>query len=255
MPCYNEAECLRQTAGELLSVFAVAQVPFQLVLVDNGSRDATGEIIDELIKAGQPVTKVVVPANQGYGNGVLEGLRRCETPFVGFLCADGQVAADEALEAYQLARNSAKPAMAKVRRRFRKDSWRRKLISMVYNLGMQLIFGWMGGIDLNGNPKVLPREVYQTMDLQSKDWFLDPEMMIKATYLGVRILEFDVEGHARRGGKSNVRFSTILNFIANVARYRFGGALTEWKKSARREEWIRRASGAASTGAASGART
>ena len=255
MPCYNEAECLRQTAGELLSAFAQAQIPLQLVLVENGSLDGTGAIIDEYIVHGQPVTKVLVPVNRGYGNGVLEGLRRCEAPLVGMLCADGQVSAEEAVATYKQARAASRPTLAKVRRRFRQDSWRRKLVSVIYNLGMQITFGWLGSIDLNGSPKVMPRDVYEAMDLKSKDWFLDPEIMIKAKYLGVRVFEHDAEGLSRRGGKSNVRYTTILNFLLNIARYRFGGELREWKKSARRAAWMQRAASAASPDAEGRMRT
>ncbi len=241
MPCYNEADCLRETAGEIINAFAQAQIPLQLVLVENGSLDGTGKVIDALIAEGNPVTKVHVPVNQGYGNGVLEGLRRCDAPMVGITCADGQVAADVAVATYKQARATARPTLAKVRRRFRQDSWRRKVVSVIYNLGMQLAFGWLGSIDLNGSPKVMPRDVYEAMDLKSKDWFLDPEIMIKAKYLGVRVFEHDAEGLSRRGGKSNVRAATILNFLKNIAAYRFGGELREWKKSARRAEWMRRA--------------
>lgn len=255
MPCYNEADCLRETAGEVLSAFAQAQIPLQLVLVENGSLDGTGKIIDELIAEGHPVTKVYVPVNQGYGNGVLEGLRHCEAPFVGILVADGQVAAEVAVATYKQAQAASQPTLAKVRRRFRQDSWRRKLVSVIYNFGMQISFGWLGSIDLNGSPKVMPREVYETMDLKSKDWFLDPEIMIKAKYLGVRVFEHDAEGLSRRGGKSNVSYSTILNFLLNIARYRFGGELREWKKSARRVEFMRRAAGAASPEGAGRTRT
>jgi glycosyltransferase involved in cell wall biosynthesis len=248
MPCYNEADCLRETVGEVITAFASAQIPLQLVLVENGSLDGTGKIIDELVAEGHPVTKVYVPVNQGYGYGVLQGLKRCEAPFVGILVADGQVAAEVAVAAYQQARSAGRPTLAKVRRRFRQDSWRRKVVSVIYNLGMHVAFGWLGSLDLNGSPKVMPRDVYEAMDLQSKDWFLDPEIMIKAKYLGVRVFEHDAEGLSRRGGKSNVRATTILNFLKNIAAYRFGGALHEWKKSARRTEWMRRAAAASASG-------
>ncbi len=231
MPCYNEEECLRQTAGGLVRAFAAQGLSLELVLVDNGSRDRTGEIIDGLMAEGLPVVKVRVKVNQGYGHGVLEGLRRCTAPVVGFLCADGQVSAEDTVKTYQEVQNAGRPILAKVRRRFRKDSWRRKLVSALYNVGMQGVFGWLGSIDLNGNPKVMPREILRVMDLQSKDWFLDPEIMIKAGYLGLPILEWDVEGLHRQGGKSNVRYSTCLQFARNILMYRLGGPLRQWKKT------------------------
>ncbi len=234
MPCYNEEACVRQTASELVKTFAAKNIPLQLVLVDNGSRDRTGEIIDELIAQGLPITRTTVPINLGYGQGIIEGLKQCTAPLVGYLCADGQVAAEEAVKTYEQARVATCPVLAKVRRRFRKDSWRRKLVSIVYNLGLPVVFGWLGSIDLNASPKILPRESLLAMKLESKDWFLDPEVMIKAKYLGLQILEHDVEGLLRSGGKSNVRYSTCLQFVKNILRYRFGSLLREWKKCVRR---------------------
>jgi glycosyltransferase involved in cell wall biosynthesis len=234
MPCFNEEACLGQTARDLLDAFDRASVPLELVLVDNGSRDRTGFIIDELIALGRPVVKVTVPVNMGYGNGVIEGLKACTAPFVGYTCADGQLAAEEAVRTYREAQSAGVPAMAKVRRRFRKDSWRRKLVSILYNFGMQFVFGWLGSIDLNASPKVFPREALASMQLKSKDWFLDPELMIKAKHVGLKILERDAEGLPRAGGKSNVRYSTCLQFMKNIARYRFGGEFRAWKRSVQR---------------------
>jgi len=180
------------------------------------------------------VVKVTVPVNIGYGNGLLEGLKVCTAPFVGYICADGQVAAREAAVTYQQARAAQGPVMAKVRRRFRKDSWRRKIVSILYNFGMQCVFGWLGSIDLNASPKVFPREALAALQLNSTDWFLDPELMIKAKHLGIRILERDVEGLARAGGKSSVRYTTCLQFLKNIARYRFGGEFRAWRRSVRK---------------------
>ncbi len=230
MPCYNEEDCLRTTATEVAKAFAARNIPLELILVDNGSSDGTSTIIDELIANGLPVVKVSVPVNVGYGNGVLEGLKRCTSPLVGYLCADGQVGPEGALIAYELVARSTTPTLVKVRRRFRKDSWRRKLVSIAYNFGMQFIFGWLGSIDLNGNPKVMPRASMLAMHLQSKDWFLDPETMLKARHLGMTVIECDVIGKLRQGGKSNVRLLTCWEFAKNILRYRWGGPIRAWKK-------------------------
>ena len=231
VPCYNEEGCLRQTASELAEAFMARGIPLQLVLVDNGSRDRTSEVIDELIARHLPITKAIVPVNRGYGRGILEGLKVATAPLVGFVCADGQVGASSAVEAYCLACAADGPTLTKVRRRIRQDSWKRKLISVAYNLGMQVVFGWLASLDLNGNPKILPREYVEAMLLESNDWFLDAEIMIKSKHLGLRVIEFDVAGQLRRAGKSKVRLTTCLEFMKNVWRFRFGSELRAWKGS------------------------
>jgi len=222
MPCYNEAEALRSTATRLIRHFRDEGVRLELVMVDNGSTDRTGEIIDELVDEGLPVVKATVPVNKGYGNGVLTGLDACSAPWVGFVCADGQVSETEIVRLYKVACVGG-PKLAKVRRRFRMDGWNRKLISIAYNSLINLLFGGLGSIDINGNPKILPADAIQRMDLQSEDWFLDAEVMIKAKQLGLPVFEMNVLAQMREGGTSNVQASTCAEFLRNLWRARTRG--------------------------------
>lgn len=231
MPCYNEEACLRNTARGLIQAFANRKIALELVLVDNGSKDRTGQIIDELIAEGLPVVKVTVPVNRGYGHGIIEGLKRCSAPFIGYLCADGQVSAEDTVRLYLLVKGTDGRVMVKVRRRFRKDGLLRKITSIAYNGLMLAVFGRLQVIDINGSPKIFSRDAFRRMRLESADWFLDPEIMIKAKHMGLTPLELNVRGLHRQGGKSNVRFSTVLEFFKNIVRYRLSGKISAWKKT------------------------
>jgi len=222
VPCYNEEDSIRNTATRLVQAFRDRGLVLELVLVDNGSSDRTGQIIDELVREGLPVTKEVVAVNQGYGYGVLRGLARCKAPFVGFICADGQVEAMDVAKLFEIAAKAKSPKLVKVRRRFRMDGFVRKIVSIGYNGFANVLFGGLGTIDINGNPKIFPRAYYERMNLQSRDWFLDAEVMIKARRLGLPVFEVNVLGQMREGGTSNVRGSTIWEFLVNLARARFG---------------------------------
>lgn len=222
LPCYNESEVLRKTVTELVDAFKSKNINVELVLVDNGSTDNTGEIINELAREGLPVSKVEIEVNEGYGNGVLAGLAACRGKHVGFICADGQVQADDVVKTYSMAANGNAPRLVKVRRRFRMDGFKRKFVSICYNVFINMLFPGLGSIDINGNPKILPRETLEQMSLQSKDWFVDAEVMIKAKRLGVEVLEFNVLSLARIGGSSNVQTETCLEFFFNLLKYRFG---------------------------------
>jgi glycosyltransferase involved in cell wall biosynthesis len=226
LPCYNEQDVIRNTVERLVTVFRSKKVNFELILVDNGSADATGRIIDELITEGMPIIKEAVKVNQGYGNGVLRGLQACRGKLVGFICADGQVSAEDVFKVYDLASHVSSPKLVKVRRRFRMDGLKRKVVSIAYNLGANILFGGLGSIDINGNPKIFPREYLQLMQLECRDWFLDAEVMIKAKRLKLPVLEFNVLGQMREGGASSVRTSTCWQFVANLLRWRFAAVTT-----------------------------
>jgi glycosyltransferase involved in cell wall biosynthesis len=230
MPCYNEEACLAETAPAVVDAFAQEGIRLELVLVDNGSRDRTSEIIDDLMLRGLPITKVVIDVNRGYGNGIRTGLDACRAATIGYLCADGQVAPEDVVRTFRLMEGREERVLAKVRRRFRQDSWKRKITSITYNGLMLIAYGGLGAIDLNGSPKLFSKKHYDRMRLVSDDWFLDPEIMIKTKHLGLRVIEIDVEGYARHGGVSNVKRQTIFEFLRNIWRYRFGNGITEWRQ-------------------------
>lgn len=223
MPCYDEEDVVERTVGDLFAAFDAAGLRLELIAVDNGSRDRTGAILAALAQRDARLVVARVELNQGYGNGILAGLPLARAPWVGILCADGQVAAEDVALLFALAEPEAGPRLLKVRRRFRPDGIRRKIVSVLYNVFMTVLFPGIGSIDVNGNPKMLPREALERMSLVSKDWFLDAEILIKARRLLLPVVEVDVVGHARGGGRSNVRASTCLEFARHLFAYRFLG--------------------------------
>jgi hypothetical protein len=232
VPCYNEEACLPNTMPPLAEAFARAGIRLELVLVDNGSTDRTSDVIDRLASEGLPITKGVVPVNQGLGLGVLTGFGLCRGRFIGYTCADGQVAPQDVVTVFEAARRSPVPTLAKARRLFRPDSWVRRVVSIGYNTLMQLLFWGMPSLDVNGNPKVLPADILRRMDLQSHDWFIDAEIMLKARHLFLHVIEINVPGKLRAGGRSHVRAATVLEFVRNILAYRFGGPWRAWRESA-----------------------
>src|SRR5262245_33321164 len=94
MPCYDEAEIVERSVRDLFAAFDAAGRRLELIAVDNGSRDRTGEILAALARREPRLVVSRVETNQGYGNGILAGLPLARAPWVGIVCADGQVAAE-----------------------------------------------------------------------------------------------------------------------------------------------------------------
>lgn len=224
IPCYNEEEIVGTTIAELLTAFGAAGHRLEIVAVDNGSTDRTGDILRQIAGASDQVTCHRIEVNRGYGNGLLAGLAVATAPWVGITCADGQVSAPDTVKLYEIAARSGGRKLVKVRRRFRMDGFTRKVTSITYNLLTAALFGGLGSIDINGNPKILPRDYLERMNLRSKDWFLDAEIMIKAKRLALPVIEMNIMAQMREGGKSNVRPGTCWEFFVNLLRYRFAGA-------------------------------
>ncbi len=230
VPCYNEEESIKYTISRLLTAFEKAGHHLELIAVDNGSSDRTGEIIKEVATQSKSVVYHQVEKNEGYGNGVLSAIPVCTAPWVGIIHADGQVDAEDVVRLYESAIATNGKVLAKVRRRFRMDGILRKIVSVTYNLFFRLLWPRIQSIDINGTPKILPRDFLMSMQLKSKGWFLDPEIMIKAHYMGLRILEFNVFARMRGGGLSHVRIGALWEFFRELLIYRFSKEIALWKQ-------------------------
>lgn len=232
MPCYNEEESLPYTVPRLIRAFEREHYRLQLVTVDNGSRDRTWEIIQEFAAQHPGVTPVRVAQNIGFGNGILQGISSATAPWVGTVAADGQVDAEDLVRLYEAACATDGMIIAKVRRRFRMDGFIRKIISVGYNSFVWTLWPRLGSLDVNGQPRLMRREVLHAMQLKSTNWLLDPEMLVKAHYLGVRVLELNVFARMRGNGLSHVRMSTCWEFFVHLLRMRFSGDLAAWRRAA-----------------------
>lgn len=228
MPCFNEEESVEYTIRRLTSAFEKADYRLELIAVDNGSHDRTGEIIRKLAAENGSIVFHRVEKNQGYGYGVLCGFSVCTAPWVGIIPADGQVDAEDVVRLFESVLSTNGKVLGKVRRRFRMDGLLRKIVSVSYNLFVRALWPGIGSIDINGSPKILPREAITAMNLQAEDWFLDPEIILKAHHMGIRILEFNVFARMRGNGLSHVRVWTCFEFFRNILIFRFS---KKWTKN------------------------
>lgn len=230
IPCYNEEEIISYTLEKLVSAFHNSDYQLELIAVDNGSSDSTGEIIQELSEKHPAIIFHRVDVNNGYGNGILEGIKVASAPWVGMIPADGQVDAEDVLRLFEAVLSSDGNVVGKVRRRFRMDGLIRKIISSIFNLFVRALWPSLESIDINGSPKILPAKLLQLMNLQSTNWLLDMELMIKAHYLNVHILELNVFARMRGNGLSHVRANTCIEFFKYILIFRFSPSLNYWKK-------------------------
>lgn len=220
LPLYDEADCCEAVVRDLLAAFDAARVPVRLMLVNNGSSDATPAIINRLSVELPACTALHLSPNAGYGGGILAGLAALNTPVLGWYWGDGQVEPAVVVAAYQKLRDEGLD-LVKARRVERQDGTQRAVVSRVYNAVMRLGFG-LPTDDTNGCPKLLTRRALEQIAPRSRDWFLDPEVMLRAAELGLRWGEVDAVMRARTGGSSKVRWSTSVEFAQRLWAWKRG---------------------------------
>lgn len=225
LPCYNEAANL----PELLRRFQPFgdRYPFELILVNNGSTDDTAAALARLL--GDPAHRFarshLVPVNQGYGYGILAGLRTATGDVLAYSHADLQCAPDDIFAAYDkwTASSDRERLLVKGRR------LRRRPDEVLITRGLQwaaTLILWMPLSDINGQPKVFPRAFLAQWTNPPRDFTFDLYVLYRARRAGWRIDTVPVDFGQRLHGVSHWAFSwrskfrTIRGFLRYLARLR-----------------------------------
>src|SRR5579883_3448018 len=87
LPCHNEEHNLVRVVDNFRAELGRFASRYEIIVVDDGSRDRTGAIADELAAADRRVRVVHHQVNRGYGGAVISGLNAAAMPYV--LLCDG----------------------------------------------------------------------------------------------------------------------------------------------------------------------
>jgi len=205
VPCFNEAlslEGLIQETVEAALKEGLQPEKFQLVLVNNGSSDGSLQVFQEL-KTG-PLGKwfrvITLEKNQGYGGGILAGLKNTRAPWVGFFHADLQCHPRFAFQAFQVATKSSEKILVRGQRS--KRTWSEKAVSRAYEFcvgGLWRLWRY----EINAQPKVFSRSMIDELDGAPTGITFDAYVLLKAQQKGFMEEMIPVELTPRALGESH----------------------------------------------------
>ena len=213
IPCYNEAHSLPQLVARCEEVVA-ANSDCDIVLVDNGSTDDSPSVLARELRGKPGIRSVRVPVNRGYGHGILEGLRACETDILGWTHADLQTDPMDAVRGLAMFKDERDPA-----RLFVKGSrYGRPIADTVFTAGMSLFETlWMRRAmrDINAQPTIFPRTFLESWRDPPEDFALDLFAYAEAKSSGLKVRRFPVRFAPRQHGVShwNVDWKAKARFI------------------------------------------
>ena len=219
LPFYNEEDVVEEVVRSLILQCQKNGLSVKFVLVNNGSSDKTGEIINSLRNEFKIIKSVAIGKNKGYGYGIRRGLAVCESPYIGYMWGDGQIKPMYLVRVAKELIADSTLDICKVVRVKRYDGLKRNLVTKIYNALFSILF-LINERDVNGTPKLFKRSSYEKINLVSNDWFLDAELLIKAKSKKLSIKEIPAIFTPRAGGSSNVSYLTIFEFLFNIFRYR-----------------------------------
>ena len=219
---YRSAETITDFVESLMESLEKENLDWEIVLVGNyfeGKGDETPEVINK-IAAPEARIKVVAKIKKGMmGWDMKTGLQATTGNAIAVIDGDGQMPSEDVVRVYNIMKENGLD-FAKTYRTKRNDGSYRKLISVVYNFLFKMMFPGIKAWDMNSKPKVMTRDFYEKLKLESNGWFIDAEIMIWARRLGVKIGEIETVFHSMDSRPSFVKPLSILEFLCNLLIYR-----------------------------------
>ena len=207
LPCHNEEGNILRVVTELDDVLSRGSWPYEIIIVDDGSSDRTGQIAHELAAARPNVRVLHHPTNRGYGGAVISGIRAAVQPWVVLCDGDGQFEVSDILK---LLGRAGEYDVIVGRRARRADPLMRRINGKAWTILIRLLLK-VRIADLDCGLKLFRRDVLNGIDLQSKGAMISAELMAQLTRRTLRICEIDVQHLPRLAGEqSGANLKVIL---------------------------------------------
>jgi len=216
-PIYNEIENLPRLAPETERIAAGLVDDFEVILVNDGSRDGSGPFIDRLAAEHTRVRAFHHARNRGLGAAISTGLAHASKELVLYMDSDFPVSVEEARAA--IGRFGPDCDMLIGYRLGRAEGPRREIMSWSYNRLVRWTFG-LHVTDVNFAFKLIRRSLLEQMRPRSEGSFIDAELLIEARRLGARIKETGIHYHARVAGVSTAASNrVVIRILQEMWRY------------------------------------
>jgi glycosyltransferase involved in cell wall biosynthesis len=214
VPVHDEVASIVAVAEGLLAVLPEVAASWDLVLVDDGSRDGTAALVDRLAATRSNVRVVRHATNRGYGAAVRSGLAAARGEWVFFTDGDGQF--DPAVLREVAACAGDADVVVGVRE-VRADPWRRRVFTRGWNVLVRRLLG-VPVRDVNCAVKLFRRSVLDGIDARADGGAISAELLAHLVRRRARVIELPVAHHPRRAGRaSGGRPGVALRACAELA--------------------------------------
>lgn len=221
IPCYNEAK----TIPHLLEVYKDVlkeRDNIEVILVNDGSKDSTREVLDAEKDKYPFLTVVHNYPNGGYGAAVITGLSLAKGKYIGWTHGDLQTPPQDIIRALSIVENSKHPETLYVKGRRQK----RPLGDVVFTVGMSIFESLLFQkvlVDINAQPNIFPAAFFKTWKNPPKDFSLDLYSLYMAKVEKLHVVRFPVDFNKRIAGVSswNVDWKSKIKFIKRTLAFSF----------------------------------
>jgi glycosyltransferase involved in cell wall biosynthesis len=236
MPAHNEEEAIAQTVHDVIDMLTMWKLDFEVIVVDDGSRDRTGIILDTIAEA-YPCLRVIHHAvNKGYGAALVSGFEAVTKDLAFFMDSDGQFDIRDLESFFPLIGEYDAVLGYRVERQ---DTRMRKLNAWGWKILVGMVFG-VYVRDVDCAFKLYRADFFREHTLETRGAMINAEILYKFARAGYTFTQMGVRHLPRRGGKATgAKPAVILRAFREMFYYAWKWHREE-KKEAREKEKQRR---------------
>jgi len=219
LPAYNEEENAERAVEHVSAVAQTLDRDYEIILVNDGSADRTGEIGRELESRIPHFRLVEHYPNRGYGGALKAGFAAATKDLIAFYPADAQFDFGEIDRMLKPVEEDGAGIVCGYRVN-RQDSFIRKLNGLGWNMVVRLLFGYLCR-DIDCGFKLFKREILDDVHIVSDGAMIDTEFLAGAKARGYRIVEVPLTHLPRGAGEATgANLAVIVKAFRDLSRFR-----------------------------------
>lgn len=201
LPAFNEEPIIAEAINSAKKAAERITQDFEIIIVDDGSRDRTPDIIKEVASFEPRIRGISFPSQMGYGKAIAAGIYNAKKEFVFYTDSDAPI--DISKELTQAAGRISESVDAVIGYRInRQDIPLRRLYSIIYNFMCRILLG-IKVRDVNFSCKLFRRKIFDRFRLYSSSVFIDAEILARLNLHKFKLEEFPATYISRKHGCSN----------------------------------------------------
>lgn len=196
LPAFNEEENIGEVAREALSTLPLFADDFQIIVVDDGSRDRTAEVANDIARKDSRVRVISHPRNRGYGAALVTGFNASTGDYVMFMDADRQFSLNDLRLLTPFAQDYDIVAGFRMER---SDPLHRRVFAETFNVAVRVLFG-VHMRDIDCAFKLFRGDLLRSLPLSAPGALINTEIQAKARRQHARVQQVGVHHYPRVAG-------------------------------------------------------
>jgi len=198
LPAYNEEALIASTISTVMSTLTTWMRDFEVIVVNDGSKDHTGAIVAQLAAYDRRIRLINHPVNRGYGAALVTGFEAVTKELAFFMDSDGQFDIRDLARFFPLIDEYGAVLGYRIDRQ---DTWMRKLNAWGWKKLVGFVFG-VHAQDIDCAFKLFRAEFFRTHRLETRGAMINAEILYKLARAGYTYTEVGVQHLPRLAGKA-----------------------------------------------------